>query len=168
VTLIADDHPVENSKVADIPAAAVYRFEQDLVDSFIHSLRTDQSPWGNVRVGAEFFYQSGCTDVVAVAAGGRIIAFEAKLSRWRDALHQAYRNTCFAHLSYVLVPLGVAQRALSFLDEFARRGVGLCYLDGSDVIVLHAAEQMEPLQPWLSAKAIAYADPPEENGDGRS
>ena len=37
-----------------------------------------------------------------------LMAFEAKLKDWRYGLDQAYRNTCFAHKSYVVVPEATA------------------------------------------------------------
>jgi hypothetical protein len=50
-----------------------------------------------VSFACEFDYSRGRTDVVALRDGEHVIAFEAKLKDWRTALHQAYRNTCFAH-----------------------------------------------------------------------
>ncbi len=80
---------------------SAYKNEQHLVETFLRSL-TECSPWGSVNTSSEFFYQRGKTDVVAVDEDGLVIAFEAKLTRWKKALQQAYRNTCFAHRSYVV------------------------------------------------------------------
>ena len=78
--------------------------EQTLVDTFVGLLETNRSPWGEVRLAREFDYSRGRTDVVAVADADTLIAVEAKLTDWKYALHQAYRNTCFAHRSFVLLP----------------------------------------------------------------
>jgi hypothetical protein len=137
----------------------VYVSEQALVDEFLEEL-TVCSPWGSLDTGLEFFYQRGKTDVIAVDEANSVIAFEAKLTRWRDALQQAYRNKCFAHRSYVVLPKKTALLAYRHTDAFSRRGIGICYVDRDTdretVIVLHDAEEDHPLQPWLSDRARSY------------
>jgi hypothetical protein len=93
---------------------------------------------------------------VAVSNAETLIAFEAKLKDWKCALHQAYRNTCFAHRSFVLLPRAVALTARGFLGEFERRGVGLCYIDGADLVVLHESPHTMPIEPWLASEAISH------------
>lgn len=136
-----------------------FRSEAALVRAFVSSLHAGCGPWGVQSTAREFDYQRGRTDVVAVSQGGQIVSFEAKLDRWKDAMHQAYRNTCFAHLSYVLLPEAIAMRAKASLDEFDRRAVGICTVRGEAVVVIHEPERVEPLQPWLSARAAAAAKP---------
>lgn len=132
--------------------------EMRLVEHFVGHLGTHDSPWGQqVSSNTEFYYQRGRTDVVSLTGGGDVVAFEAKLDRWRDALHQAYRNTCFAHFSYVLLPEHTAERAACFLGEFERRRVGLCSFGPAGIRVIYEAVRCEPLQPWLSAAAEAHA-----------
>lgn len=134
-----------------------YQSEQVLVDQFTEALSNTSELWGGiVDFGLEFFYQRGKTDVVALSGEGDIIAFEAKLLRWREALHQAHRNTCFAHLSYVLLPYEVALRAAEWSGEFGRRGVGVCTLENGSLRILLAAKKTEPLQRWLSKRAAAH------------
>src|SRR5262249_54490277 len=128
--------------------------EKDLVEDFIGHLAI-QSPWGRVKTNAEFFYQHGKTDVVALDPNGRVIAFEAKLVKWKQALHQAYRNTCFAHRSYVLLPKETAMIAFQAAAAFDQRRVGICYVD-QGVVILQDAEEVRPLQPWLSDKAARH------------
>lgn len=134
---------------------STYKTEQQLVDVFCAVLESETSPWGKVALVREFGYIRGCTDVVAVDHRDQVLAFEAKLSRWRDALHQAYRNTCFAHLSYVFVPLSAAKRAVQYSYEFAVRRVGLCYAEQGQIIVCIPATLDDPIQPWLSKAAVA-------------
>ena len=129
-----------------------------LVEQFVATLQTQDVPWGEVRFREQFLHRSGRTDIVAVTGAGEIIAFEAKLTRWRDALHQAYRNTCFAHSSYVLLPERVALLAKQYVEEFARRMVGLCCLTDDHVVVLLEAPRTVPLQPWLTDRVLAYVD----------
>jgi hypothetical protein len=129
--------------------------EQQLVNRFLEHLRSNASPWGKMNAASEFFYQSGRTDVIAVGEDELIYAFEAKLKRWRDALHQAYRNTCFAHRSFVLLPYEVAEQALRYMQEFEKRGIGLCSVVEGGIMVLHESSGHVPLQPWLSEQAIS-------------
>jgi hypothetical protein len=132
--------------------------EQALVESFIDQLAAEQSPWGDVQVAREFDYRRGRTDIVACTASDSVIAIEAKLTDWRGALHQAFRNRCFAHQSYVLLPKDLAFRAHQFAGEFDRRRVGICYLDDGQIIVLHPAIECDPIEPWLSARAKGFID----------
>jgi hypothetical protein len=132
--------------------------EQALVESFVSRLSTDASPWGKVQVATEFYYQRGRTDIVAHTADDSVIAVEAKLVDWRTALHQAFRNRCFAHRSYVLLPKGAALRAHRYAGEFERRQVGICYLETADIVVLHAAAECDPLEPWLSLRAKLHIE----------
>lgn len=136
----------------------MFESESALVAHFVASLQTGDAPWGEVRVGEQFLHRSGRTDVVAVTNAGEVIAIEAKLTRWRDALHQAYRNTCFAHVSYVLLPERAATLAKQYAEEFTRRMVGLCCLMEDRVEVLLEAPRTVPLQPWLTDRVLAYID----------
>jgi hypothetical protein len=135
---------------------SAYNSERDLVETFLDNLGA-YSPWGDISTSSEFFYQRGKTDVVAVGEDGLVLAFEAKLTRWREALQQAYRNTCFAHRSYVVLPKETALLAYRHTVAFNRRHVGICYVEGEEVVILEDAAEVLPLQPWLSAKAKSYA-----------
>ena len=130
--------------------------ESALVDAFLEGLE-EARPWGIKEVVCEFFYLRGRTDVVTVISGGHVVAFEAKLEKWREALHQAYRNTCFAHWSFVVVPPAAARQAVRSLDEFRRRRVGLCTIASGEVVVLYEPPWASPLQPWLAARAMSAA-----------
>lgn len=123
--------------------------ERELVDKFTTALISSSSPWGPVRFTREFDYRRGRTDVVALSDSGDVIAIEAKLTKWRDALQQAYRNRCFAHSSYVLLPKQVALRAICYSTDFEIRGVGVCYIEGNELLIALVAARAEPLQPWL-------------------
>lgn len=130
-----------------------FQNEQVLVSSFLSRLNSNRSPWGTVQAATEFYYQRGRTDVIACTTDESVIAVEAKLEDWRAALHQAFRNRCFAHRSYVLLPKHTALRAHRYLAEFDRRQVGICYLEGLEIVVLHQAAESSPLEPWLSVLA---------------
>ncbi|HUU17528.1 MAG TPA: hypothetical protein VMW72_10285 [Sedimentisphaerales bacterium] len=141
-----------------------YRTEDFLVEDFCSILESEKSPWGTLEFVREFPYGRGRTDVVAVDLEGRVLAFEVKLERWTDAMHQAYRNTCFAHLSYVVLPESTINRAQRYVWEFARRCVGMCYVKDSSVVVSLPATWQNPVQPWLSRTAASKVW--EKNGDG--
>ena len=132
--------------------------EKTLVRSFVSQLSTDRSPWGKVQVATEFDYQRGRTDIIASTADDLVIAVEAKLGDWRTALHQAFRNRCFAHQSYVLLPKDTALRAHRYAGEFDRRQVGICYLEEADIVVLHSAAGSDPIEPWLSQRARSHIE----------
>ncbi len=131
--------------------------ERELVARFLGHLSESETPWGPLDVATEFFYHRGRTDVVACTMDGDVVAFEAKLTRWRDALQQAYRNTCFAHRSYVLLPTAAARIAIQHEAEFIRRRVGLCFIDDGQLVVAFHPPRLEPIQPWLSAEASRCA-----------
>lgn len=61
---------------------------------------------------------------------GKIIAFEAKLERWRDALAQAVNYQRFSDESYVILPSAAATQALASKGDFIECGVGLIAFDG--------------------------------------
>ncbi len=143
-----------------------YQYEQDLVDHFLAVIDADEAPWGPLALVPEFFYHRGRVDVVGVSPIGRVFAFEAKLTRWREALQQAYRNTCFAHKSYVLLPMAAAGIAQQYSAEFGRRGVGLCSLGDNNLVVVHDSPMNEPIQPWLARKACARATVEQSRCDG--
>jgi hypothetical protein len=135
----------------------VFASERQLIDHFMLQLASGLSAWQPVVLAREFNYNRGRADLVAVGADGTIIAFEAKLYRWRDALHQAYRNTCFAHRSYVVVPSVTGLSAQRYPAEFERRNVGLCAVSSEGFLVLHDALHRDPIQPWLAATASQHA-----------
>ncbi len=54
-----------------------------------------------------------------------LIAIEAKLHRWRDALQQASEYRKYADLAFVALPAHTAKRALAQASQFRATGVGL-------------------------------------------
>jgi hypothetical protein len=137
------------------PPRRAYSMERHLVEHFARCLRSGDTPWGTVNVGFEFQYDGGCADVLALCSQGHVIAFEAKLVRWRDALHQAYRTRCFANRAYVILPAACARVAAKYEHEFLRRRVGLCSMSVERGIeVLLEADHAVPLQPWVTTRAV--------------
>lgn len=132
-----------------------FRSEQELVDTVLGLIASGTSPWSLSKVKTEFDYANGRTDVIGLIGKGTVVALEAKLTKWRDALHQAYRNTCFAHQSLVVLPWKVAERASAYRREFERRRVGLCGVGPLGIVVLIEPCGVEPLLPTLTSKALA-------------
>ncbi len=106
-----------------------------------------------MKLTTEFLPVRWRTDIVALRSNGELLAFEAKLKRWRYALHQAYRNTSFVDRSYMLLPEQVALYAMRFTHEISRHSVGLCYISNGQIVIAHEAPYQRPVQPWLSREA---------------
>ena len=124
----------------------------------IRFLNRRKTPWGQVQTVTEWDYRSGITDILARTKRNEVIAFEAKLSDWRRAIYQAYRNTTFALRSYVVLPEHVARRAQKSPDTFMNYGVGLCACADGELSVLIEARYSEPLMEWLTRRAHATFD----------
>ncbi len=138
------------------PAWPLYRYEGDLLNDLIGNI---QLAFSSVRgVTSEFDYSRGRTDVVAVQLDGAVLAIEGKLTRWRDALHQAYRNKCFAHRSYVALPPDTASRALRSEQEFRDREVGILIVTPNGVEVALEPVHEDPLEWWLTERAAIAVD----------
>ena len=152
IVLARTDSIVMNESVEDQRQEG-YPSENLLVKELCCALESDKSPWGKLEIIREFSYGRGRTDVVAVDSEGDVIAFEAKLKKWTCAMHQAYRNTCFAHHSYVVLPEPTVRRAQRGLYEFARRCIGICHIKGDTVVISLPAVRQTPIQPWLSQAA---------------
>ena len=131
--------------------------EEELVQSFGQIVNATRTSLPKMRLCFEFTFMGGRTDIIGVSGVSTVHSFEAKLKRWRDCLHQAYRNTSFSHYSYVLLPEEVVKNALQEPEEFRKRGVGLCSF-GDGKVRLHIRPQKQfPLQPWLTKRAVATA-----------
>jgi hypothetical protein len=102
-------------------------------------------------------------ELVSVRAGGayglrrgvlpqnvRIVAVEAKLSRWRSAIAQAREYFGFANESYIAMPADALRTNVTALDACAKAGVGVIVVDGSGAMVLLEAEKTQPRSPaWV-------------------
>src|SRR5260370_608497 len=134
----------------------MYKTEHNLIRQFVRRLQDVHCPWGRVTVSREFNYDRGRADLVVLAENGNhLMAFEAKLEKWREALQQAYRNLCFAHTSYVILPRHTALRAQLYSGEFAHRNVGLCYIEGDRINIAFTPQRSVPIEPWLMYAALA-------------
>jgi hypothetical protein len=135
---------------------STFEVEASLVAQLETKLSEPGNPFELLRSALEFNYLSGKVDIVGHTREGDLVAFEAKIDRWSDALHQAYRNSAFAHYSYVVLPEANAGNALKAEHEFERRGVGLCSFGNSGIKIEIPASKKEPLQPWLTNSALTF------------
>lgn len=134
----------------------MFENEEHLTQFFDTALSQEHSPFSPECIAREFDYREGRTDVIVSDSQGNLLAFEMKLEKWKQALNQAYRNSSFAHYSYIVVPLRTAMRAVRQEYEFLRRGVGLCSVDDSRIRIEIDARRTEPLRPWLTKTALEY------------
>lgn len=134
----------------------MYKSEASLVEEFMAQLSKENNPFNVNDFAVEFNYLNGRVDIVGTSNCGELLAFEAKLNKWKKALNQAFRNTSFSHYSYVLLPKLIADRVKKYSIEFKRRSVGLCSFQGSSIRIEISAQKSEPIQPWLTESAINY------------
>lgn len=77
--------------------------------------------WNLLRVGARGVVQSTWEWVEQ----SEVIAIEAKLTKWREALDQAIEYRHYSDRSYVLLPHFCVEIAIRHIHEFKRAGVGI-------------------------------------------
>ncbi len=136
-----------------------YDTEAVFVDGFVRALLADDCPLASTCYTREFGNQTASRpDVVLVSRADEVVAIEAKLTRWRDAMQQAYRNTFFADRSYVLLPPAIAGRAAEYEDDFNLRNVGICTFDGEDILVVKPAPRLDPHNIWVREMARELAN----------
>ena len=136
----------------------MYEKELELVEDFQNYLSHNSLPFKFNDTAVEFNYINGRVDIIGSTHDGELFAFEAKLSKWKIALNQAYRNTAFAHYSYVLIPFSKINAALKNQYEFERRGVGLCSFQQNQIKIEIEATRKTPIQPWLTDSAMSYIE----------
>lgn len=142
--------------------------EAAMVATFVSALRKRRTCFGPVNITLEWNHGAGYVDVLARDRKKSLVAFEAKLGDWKRAFMQAYRNTAYADRTYVLLPTGVADRALRQREMFEERGIGLCGFDGVSIEVLLEAAEQPPLLPWIQKRAHEHFNGLPRNVNGRA
>lgn len=132
--------------------------EANLVDSFVKTLQSGRSQYNSIQIATEWNHKSGMVDVLVRDTSRSLIAFEAKLSDWKRAFLQAYRNTAYANRTYVLLPMKTVHRALLAREEFEFRGIGLCAFDGKKIHTYIEAVEQDAILAWVRARAHDYFD----------
>lgn len=82
--------------------------------------------------------------------GVHVVAVEAKLTRWRDALGQARDYLRFANEAYIAMPSGIIGRNTTALTQCADSGVGVIAVDEVDArVVLRAETHRRRSAEWI-------------------
>jgi hypothetical protein len=128
--------------------------EQDFVTSLLQE--TIGFPWRSdrrIRHTTELRITRNRVDIVFFEETpegniGTIIAVEAKLKNWRQAIQQAYRDRLFADRVYVALPSKYASGAIDNISQFRQTSIGLII--------------------WEDDKAKVYYHPPRNRSLSRS
>jgi hypothetical protein len=130
-----------------------FKTEKHLVSALLKALTHETCPLATRRVVKEYDYESGRTDVLALTGSDQLVAFEAKLQDWRRAIRQAWRNTSYVDLAYVVLPADRASVAIEHIDHFVDYGVGLCFIENGSLRVAIESLRAHPVLGWLSTRA---------------
>ncbi len=138
------------------PNGLGFASEATLVEAFVQKLARGRSPWGKLELATEWDHKSGSVDVLGRTRQKSLIAFEAKLTEWKRAYMQAYRNAAYANKVLVLMPAATVHRALAEAAEFELRGIGLCSFDGREIRVLIEPKEQDELLRWVRERAHTH------------
>lgn len=137
VALVASDlrllHHLATAHEADHPALA------KLLGARVRRSLERLESAGLVRLRRGLWRARPLSKVFAVRD---IIAVEAKVAGWRQAVRQAWINTWFASESYVLVPR--LPRIARLVDEAQMSGIGVCTLSENTPQKIRAARMPLP------------------------
>lgn len=81
------------------------------------------------KVVCEVPFLSRCIDMVLVDEQNRVITIEFKLTKWRDAILQAYDHLRAADFAYICMPKKKREPSALFIDELKNKGIGLLLYD---------------------------------------
>lgn len=65
-----------------------------------------------------------------------VISYEAKLTRWKEALDQCVRYSAFSDKTYVVMDKGGVPSGTSFYEKFESNNIGLCTINNNRLEVL--------------------------------
>jgi hypothetical protein len=94
------------------------------------------------RADIVFFEETPDGDV------GTIIAVEAKLKNWRQAIQQAYRDRLFADRVYVALPSEHASSAIENISQFRQTSVGLIIWEDDRAKVYYHPPRNRSVSRW--------------------
>ena len=132
----------------------MYQKETQLVKTIETHMQCNQTPFSELHLAFEFPHTNGRADIIGKNNKKKLFAFEAKLSNWKKALTQAYRNSSYAHYSYVILPSDQVKNVMKHKTEFIRRRVGLCSVSQNKITIKIKAKKNQPLKPWLTKNAL--------------
>jgi hypothetical protein len=90
----------------------------------------------------------------------RIVAVEAKLTRWKDALTQTQTYLSFANEAYIAMPAASVRHNVNALSACADAGVGVIAVDECEASVVLRAENRQPISAeWVRVVSSAVGLP---------
>jgi hypothetical protein len=90
--------------------------------------------------------------------GLHVVAVEAKLRRWREALAQADRYKSFAHETYVALPAQVISASKELRQQARASGVGILSVRGQEVDLAQNARRLRVVSAefvWLASRLLS-------------
>lgn len=93
-----------------------------------------------------------------VFSGYKIIAVEAKLSRWKEAIDQARSYLVFADQSFVALPETLTSRNQHVRQACREAGVGLLAVNASGVRIVSRRRAVRPVTPtrlWVLSSVLS-------------
>lgn len=117
--------------------------EQQMVSQFMKTFSSTFSSLGKygLRTLQEVRVPGGIPDFILFRETSNsvyyVIAVEFKLSRWRRALNQAFRNRNFANESYVILDQNYSKRAVENVSAFKKANVGLITFSADYTLEFH-------------------------------
>lgn len=120
--------------VADL-AAATYSAQEQIDKRIVRLVRLGvmSEGAGGLKVRAQ-----------SLATNAHVVAVEAKLTRWRDAVAQARHYLRFANEAYIAMPARVISSNATALSACAESGIGVIAVDEVDAWVVLPAETHRP------------------------
>ena len=97
------------------------------------------------------------THAITALMNTEIIAIEAKLTRWREALEQAASYKSFCDQSYVALDAGQIRVTETLISEFRSAGVGLLLCDGHAIRCAITAVTHSARSPQRARAALKLA-----------
>lgn len=89
------------------------------------------------KVVCEVPFLSRCIDMVLVDEQKQVITIEFKLTKWRDAILQAYDHLRAADYAYICMPKKRREPSALFIDELKNKGIGLLLYDETSKDKVH-------------------------------
>lgn len=84
------------------------------------------------KIECEIPFLSRCIDMVLINQSDKVITIEFKLTKWRDAIAQAYDHLRGADYAYVCMPK--KNPSAKLLDALRQNGIGLLLYDEQETV----------------------------------
>lgn len=132
LSAILDGQPIDAAALAERTYASVTDIDQ-------RAVRLARLGLVTVRPDGAYALRRG-----VIPDDVRIVAVEAKLHRWREALSQAQAYLSFANEAYIAMPSQQIRRNVDALDACATAGVGVIAVDETGASLVLDSEKHDP------------------------